>query len=107
MLQSSIQKPTPAMHYNDKRTEEQKLTHLNAIVVRDTYLSKWGAAKGGASRCAFAYSPDIDKAKLWDWLASRDEMKNLKHVELANYSPPSATAAFTIYAVLPSHPSQK
>ena len=55
------------MEIEDDRTPEQKKTHVWAVVARDKFLSGWGGARHGASRCAWAISDVnlIDDLEKW------------------------------------------
>lgn len=46
----------------DDRTAEQRQTHVWGVVARDKFMSGWGLARGGASRCAWAYA-SLEEAK--------------------------------------------
>ncbi len=90
-------------HTEDRRTEEQKLTHRLAIVARDTCLSGWGGARGGTSRCAWACHPDVNTDRVFNWVRSRSDMQRVALVDLDTYRPPSGTAHFSIYVCNPDH----
>jgi hypothetical protein len=90
----------------DDRTPEQKLTHRWGVVARDKFMSGWGRASGGASRCAWACDPKADFDKLFKWVQSRKEMIYVNKVDLNTYRPPSGTAHFHIYVCEPYHSSQ-
>lgn len=87
----------------DDRTEEQKATHVWGIVARDKFLSGWGQAKDGASRCAWACHPDVNTDRVFNWVRSRSEMQRVSLVDLRTYRPPSGTAHFHIYVCNPEH----
>jgi len=95
----------------DDRTPEQQHTHRWAVVARDRFLSGWGQAAGGYSRCAWAVplgpkggTMALD-AVLW-WVQGRREMSHVRVVDLSTYRPPRGTAHFHIYAVDPdTHPA--
>jgi hypothetical protein len=87
----------------DDRTPEQKQTHVLAIVARDKFLSGWGGARGGTSRCAWACHPDVNPDRLFNWVKSRSEMQRVALVDLRTYRPPAGTAAFHIYVCNPEH----
>lgn len=90
----------------DDRTPEQKKTHRYGIVAKDKFMSGWGGAAGGASRCAWACAPDASISKLFDWVSSRSEMRYVNKVDLNTYRPPSGTDHFHIYTCEKDHPSQ-
>lgn len=89
----------------DDRTAEQKKTHLWGVVARDRFMSGWGGARGGASRCAWACGPDVNPDRVFNWVRSRKEMLYVNMVDLARYQPPPGTAHFHIYVVNPGHPA--
>lgn len=91
------------MKTKDNRTEEQKKTHVLAIVARDKFMSGWGEASAGASRCAWACHPDVNPDRVFNWVKSRSEMRNVNLVDLRTYRPPSGTAHFHIYVCDPNH----
>lgn len=94
------------MTREDDRTDEQRQTHKWGVVARDKFMSGWGGAKGGASRCAWACAPDADFDKLFNWVSSRSEMVYVNKVDLSTYRPPRGTAHFHIYVCDKDHPSQ-
>jgi hypothetical protein len=87
----------------DDRTSEQQKTHIWGIVARDKFMSGWGGAKGGASRCAWACHPDVNTDRVYNWVKNRSEMRYVNLVDLRTYRPPSGTAHFHIYACNPDH----
>lgn len=91
------------MTTKDDRTDEQKKTHWRGVVARDKFMSGWGGAAGGASRCAWACESDTDWEKVEEWVRSRSEMKYVNAVDLRTYRPPSGTAHFHIYTVTKEH----
>lgn len=93
------------MRIVDDRTPEQKVTHRYGVVARDKFMSGWGGAAGGASRCAWACHPDVDIDKVEAWVADRREMIHVNVVDLKSYRPPAGTAHFHIYVCDPGHPA--
>lgn len=91
----------------DDRTEEQKKTHRWAIVARDSYMSGWGGARGGTSRCAWACHPDVNTDRVFNWVNKRSEMKRVALVDLTTYRAPKGTAHFHIYVCNPDHVGAK
>lgn len=85
----------------DDRTEEQKTSHVWAVVANDRAMSNWGIAKGGTSRVAWACQTHRDASKVFDWVKSRSEMKYVSIVDLRNYNPPKTDAHFHVYVVDP------
>lgn len=57
----------------DDRTPEQKQTHRWGVVARDKFMSGWGRASNGDSRCAWACAPDVDVDRVERWVRSRRE----------------------------------
>jgi hypothetical protein len=88
----------------DDRNEEQKKTHLWAIVAKDRAMSYWGGATGGVSRCAWAV-PFADLDKVDRWVRARSDMSHVRPVALSNYRAPKGTAHLHIYAVDQNHPA--
>lgn len=87
----------------DDRTPEQKETHIWGIVAHDKFMSGWGKATHGASRCAWACGPDVNSDRVFNWVKSRSEMKYVNLVDLRTYRYPRGTAHFHIYVVTPTH----
>lgn len=81
----------------DDRTPEQQRTHTLAVVARDKFLSGWGDAANGASRCAWALEPGGNIRKLERWVKGRSEMRYVTVISLRTYRPPRGTAHFHIY----------
>lgn len=97
------------MERKDDRTKEQKTTHRWAVVAKDSFMSGWGGAKGGASRCAWAvpeeWAADSSLDHVCRWVRGRSEMKYVKIVNLQTYRPPAGTAHFHIYVCDEMHPA--
>lgn len=85
------------MKKQDDRTVEQRKTHRLGVVAKDNFMSGWGVASGGASRCAWACGPGVDVDRVKRWVRDRDEMRYVSVVDLNRYRPPSGTAHFHIY----------
>jgi hypothetical protein len=94
------------MTIKDDRTPEQRETHRWGVVARDKFMSGWGGAKNGVSRCAWACAPDADLNELEKWVSGRSEMIYVNQVDLNTYRAPRGTAHFHIYVCDRSHPSQ-
>jgi hypothetical protein len=96
------------MTRQDDRTKEQRSTHVWAVVARDKFMSGWGGARGGASRCAWAvpneFLHDGKFKRLEQWVRNRSEMQYVNVVKLDTYKPPRGTAHFHIYVADPEHP---
>lgn len=91
----------------DDRTEEQKHTHRWGVVAKDKFMSGWGGAYGGESRCAWACHPDVNIDRVFNWVKSRSEMRYVNIVNLSTYLPPSGTAHFHIYVANADHPAAR
>lgn len=91
----------------DDRTEEQRKTHRWAVVAKDKFMSGWGGASCGASRCAWACGPDVNIDRVENWVRSRKEMRNVNVVDLSTYRPPSGTAHFHVYVCDTNHPAAR
>jgi hypothetical protein len=89
----------------DDRTEEQKSTHHFGVIARDKAMSHWGDATGGISRVAWACSSSEDASKVYDWVKSRSEMRNVSTIDLRNHKIASQDAHFHIYVVKKTHPA--
>lgn len=87
----------------DDRTEAEKKTHRLAIVAKDKFMSGWGGASGGASRCAWACAPDVNTDRIFNWVKSRHEMSYVNLVDLSTYRCPRGTAHFHIYVANADH----
>ena len=92
----------------DDRTDEQKKTHYMAVVMKDKFMSGWGEAKGGASRCAWAFDPSkVIAYRVRNWVSSRSEASYVNLVDLRKYRAPRGTAHFHIYVCGPDHVAAK
>lgn len=87
----------------DDRTPEQRQTHRMGVVAMDKFMSGWGHAANGASRCAWACPPDGDLSKLERWVRARSEMRYVNIVDLNTYRPPRGTAHYHIYVADAGH----
>lgn len=95
------------METKDDRTEEQKLTHRWAVVGRDRFMSGWGGAEGGYSRCAWACGPGVSLDRVENWVRRRSDMQYVNLVDLNTYRPPRSTAHFHIYVCDTDHPANQ
>lgn len=59
----------------DDRTLEQLATHRWGVVAKDKFMSGWGRADGGASRCAWAVKDGLNLDRVENWVRSRKEMR--------------------------------
>lgn len=93
----------------DDRTKEQRKTHVWAVVARDRFMSGWGGAAGGSSRCAWAVPSDdsVNIDRVERWVRSRSEMQYVNVVKLTTYRPPRGTAHFHVYVVDADHPAAR
>lgn len=91
----------------DDRTEDQRRTHRWGVVAKDKFMSGWGGAHGGASRCAWACHPDVNIDRVYNWVKSRSEMRCVNIVDLSTYRPPAETAHFHIYVADTNHPGAR
>jgi hypothetical protein len=89
----------------DDRTPEQRVTHRWGVVAKDKFMSGWGGARGGASRCAWACGPGVDVGRVERWVRARSEMRYVSVVDLNSYRVPSGTAHFHIYVADADHPA--
>jgi hypothetical protein len=86
------------------RIDERKEEHKDYVLVTatDKFLSGWGQANGGLSKCAWACKKEhLDK--VFDWVENRSDMKYVN----INYSGkwyPKAKHVH-IYVVDESHPA--
>lgn len=58
----------------DDRTPEEKETHTVLITATDNFMSGWGGASGGLSKCAWACKPK-HADQVFDWVSGRSDMK--------------------------------
>lgn len=86
----------------DDRTKEQKKTHRWLVTATDKFMSGWGGAAGGASKCAWACETMDDAKKLYQWVKSRKEMR---HVNVTNRKWYPRAAHVHIYVADQNHPA--
>jgi len=87
----------------DDRTPEQKQTHTVLITATDKFMSGWGKASQGASKCAWACRSDQDWRKVLDWVENRSEMKYVNVNTSGKWYPKAAHVH--IYVVDDNHPA--
>jgi len=87
----------------DDRIKKNKQDWYWGVVARDKFLSGWGKAKNGYSRCAWACKDYNDAEKVLKWVENRSEMQYVSIVDLRTYRPPSNTAHFHIYVADEGH----
>lgn len=91
------------MIINDDRTTRQKVTHRYAVMAIDRFLSGWGEAKDGLSRCAWACDPEVNINRVENNIKDRSDMQRVRIVDLNAYRPPQNTAHFHIYVCDKNH----
>lgn len=91
------------MEIVDDRTAEQKSTHQTLITATDKFLSGWGGAKGGLSKCAWACDTPEKADKIFGWVNNRTDMKYV-NIHYRNEWKPIA-AHVHIYVVEDNHPA--
>ena len=88
------------MERQDDRTTEQKTTHTWLVTATDRFMSGWGKAKNGLSKCAWACKYEhLDKVEAW--VKGRSEMKYVNVVHGKWY--PRNAAHVHIYVVNENH----
>lgn len=60
---------------NDRRTADQRRTHVYLVTATDRFMSGWGLAAGGASKCAWACDSMSAAKKQYDIIKGRGDMK--------------------------------
>ena len=93
------------MHHNvtDKREEKHFKTHTCCVTAVDTCMSGWGSATNGLSYCVWVCKPQhVDQ--LYDWVCSRDEMKNVNFYYSFKKMYPKKNDHLAIYVVKDNHP---
>lgn len=85
----------------DDRTEEQKKTHTWLVTATDRFMSGWGQASGGLSKCAWACKPE-HRHKVLAWVSNRSEMKYVNET-VGKWYPKAAHVH--IYVVEDGHPA--
>lgn len=79
-----------------------------AVVARDSFMSGWGGARGGTSRCCWAFDHTaVNSDRVFNWIKSRGDMKRVSLVDLRSYRVPSGTAHFHIYVWGTDHRAAK
>ncbi len=87
----------------DDRTKEQMQTHTTLITATDKFMSGWGKAKNGLSKCAWACKPE-HADKVFDWVQNRSDMRYVNMNYSGNWYPKNA-AHLHIYVVNEGHPA--
>jgi len=94
------------MKFVDDRTEEEKQTHTILVTATDKFMSGWGGASGGNSKCAWACKDRVQASQVLDWVNARSEMKYVNIHYNNNWRPKNA-AHVHIYVVGDNHPALK
>ena len=90
------------MIIKDDRSDDQKQSHNVIVVGTDSFLSGWGHACGGSSYAGWACTAD-SWHRVFDWVASRSDMKRVRVVG-NDYRPSSRYCAhFHVYVVDENH----
>ena len=63
------------MIYQDDQNNEQLASHTILVTATDKFMSGWGRASEGLSKCAWACRTETEAQRLFDWVRSRPEMK--------------------------------
>ena len=87
----------------DDRTPEQKKTHTVLITATDRFLSGWGDAEGGLSKCAWACEKK-NWCKVLAWVNNRSDMKYVNANFSGGWYPQNAKHVH-IYVVNDDHPA--
>ena len=91
------------MVINDERTTEQQETHNILVTATDRFMSGWGLAEGGNSKCAWACDSPEKADKVFDWVSNRGDMKYV-NIHYNRWTPSNATHV-SIFLVEDSHPA--
>lgn len=83
------------MIFVDDRTDEEKITHPIIVMMTDTFLSGWGAAKDGPSYAGWAVPLD-DLDAMEARIRARSDAKRVRIVG-GDYRPPSRAGHCHIY----------
>lgn len=94
------------MIVQDDRTEEQRKTHRELVVMTDRCLSGWGQARGGASVAAWACAGIEAQRKVERWVRSRTDALRVRTVyDGARRFRPRNAVHFHVYVVEEGHPA--
>lgn len=91
------------MKKQDDRTEKQKETHRYLVTATDRFMSGWGQASTGASKCAWACDTKENMHKVYEWVKARSEMKYVNYRYDDKWYPKAAHVH--IYVVNDYHPA--
>jgi hypothetical protein len=81
---------------NDRRTVEQKKTHRYLVTATDRFMSGWGLARDGKSKCAWACETLTIAKQQAEVLRARGDMKYV-HIHHGAWYPKAAHVS--IYVV--------
>ena len=84
-------------------TTEQQKTHSILVTATDRFMSGWGQATGGNSKCAWACDSKEKAKKVYEWVKNRSEMKYV-NIQYNKWVPKNA-AHVSIYLVEDFHPA--
>jgi hypothetical protein len=85
------------MVISDRRSDEQKKTHVYWIVARDNFMSGWGAASDGYSWAAWAHPTMREAVDNLDKIKGRPEMRYVRIVDGRKYRPSRTCSHLSIY----------
>lgn len=74
---------------NDRRTPEQLKTHRYLVTGTDRFLSGWGMAQGGLSKCAWACETREQAERKADEVRKRGDVKHV-HIHFGSWRPRAA-----------------
>jgi hypothetical protein len=80
---------------NDRRTPEQMKTHRYLVTATDRFMSGWGMASRGTSKCAWACQTLAEAQACAERIRARSEMKYV-HIHHGAWYPRNA-AHVSIY----------
>jgi hypothetical protein len=86
----------------DDRTPEEKLTHTILITATDKFMSGWGHASNGSSKCAWAVKREHAQ-KMYKWVNNRSDMKYVNINYSGKWYPKAAHVH--IYVANEDHPA--
>src|SRR5690606_29534160 len=93
------------MVYQDDRTAEQLKTHQYLITATDRFMSGWGEARGGLSKCAWACETAEEAAHVIKWVCRRGDMKYVKLRRPWDRDWRPSAAHVHVYVVDKNHPA--
>ena len=75
---------------NDRRTDAQKITHRYFTTATARALSGWGDAKGGASKCAWAWETMAEASAHQTVLKERGDLRHVSWHHAKAWKPRAA-----------------